>query len=254
MKKGKNTILNISPYEGIAKYYDELMDHVDYKQWAEYIKTIFSLHDKKIKSLVDMSCGTGSLLVPLSKSRIHLTGSDNSFRMLQLAKEKTKDSDIHFIAADFRKLPFLDKKFDAALVMYDSVNYLLKEKEVQLFLSEAYRILKKHGLLIFDVVTPYTCSKYFRNYHVQEFDENGDGYERKSWFDEKKSLQYNEFHINYDNETFFERHKQRIRSVEHWADLLKQSLFADFTVFGDFTFMPAKKKSERVHFICEKGK
>ena len=33
----------VQPYEGLAGYYDELMEHVNYKQWSRYIKSIFSM-------------------------------------------------------------------------------------------------------------------------------------------------------------------------------------------------------------------
>jgi len=252
MTKHKNRRSKLKPYDGIAQYYDELMDHVNYKQWAKYLQTIFSLQDKKIKSIIDMSCGTGSLLSSLAGAKLQLTGSDNSFMMLKHAKEKTKSSKIRFAAADFVKLPFQKNEFDAALALYDSVNYLLKEKDVQSFFNEVHRVLKKQGLLIFDVVTPYTCKKYFSSYHVQEFDDNGEGYDRKSWFDENKSIQYNEFIINQNSGSFFEKHKQRIRSIERWFELVEAGPFAYCSVFGDFTFMPAKENAERVHFICVK--
>ena len=252
MTKQKNGRRQLKEYDGIAQSYDELMDHVNYKQWAKYLQTIFSLHDKKIKSLIDMSCGTGSLLASMAASKIQLTGSDISFQMLAQAKEKCRNRNIRFAAADFMNLPFSDNEFDAALVLYDSVNYLLKDKDVQMFFNEADRILKNKGLLIFDAVTPYTCRTYFRNYHVQEFDENGRGYDRKSWFDEKKSIQYNEFLISCNDGTFLEKHKQKIRSIRSWSKLVQAGPFADFTIFGDFTFMPAKKNAERVHFVCEK--
>ncbi|HID63759.1 MAG TPA: hypothetical protein EYP49_13630 [Anaerolineae bacterium] len=121
-----------------------------------------------------------------------------------------------------------------------------------LFLHEARRILNRGGLLIFDVVTPYTCMKYFSDYQEKHFDSQGQGYSRKSRFDQGRSLQYNEFIIKHNGRVYKEKHKQRIRSIERWIELVSDVFSENFEIFGDFCLRPPKMSAERVHFVCEK--
>jgi len=242
----------VQPYEGLAGYYDELMEHVNYKQWSRYIKSIFSRQHKRVRSLIDLSCGTGSHLTALGASRRVLFAADNSLPMLKQAKSKNPDRVSGFINADFRRLPFCSNKFDAVVSLYDSVNYLLKDRDVLLFLQETLRILNSGGLLIFDVVTPYTCIKFFKDYHEENFDEQNNGYERRSWFDARRAVQHNRFRLKHEGRVLQEEHKQRIRSIEEWSGLVDGVPFNERVQFGDFTLLPPKETAERVHFVCRK--
>jgi len=47
------------PYDFLAEMYDDIMEHVNYVQWASYIKTLLS-SERKLQRFVDLSCGTGS--------------------------------------------------------------------------------------------------------------------------------------------------------------------------------------------------
>lgn len=252
MPKQKNRPFLLNPYEGLAPFYDLLMKHVNYKQWARHIKSLFFVSEKKIKSLVDLSCGTGSHLLSLRAPGRIIFASDLSLAMLKQAKNKNPTGKSAFINASFYAPPFAGHKFDAALALYDSVNYILDDRDVLLFLQESRRILNHGGLLIFDVVTPYTCIKYFIDYHEKHFDRQEQGYERKGWFDRERSLQFNEFIIKRNGRVYREKHKQRIRSVGEWTELVADVFYENYRIFGDFSLRPPTATAERVHFVCEK--
>jgi len=250
----KNHKQEVKPYDRLAGFYDGLMAHVNYKQWTRYIKSFFDLSPNRVKVIADLSCGTGSHLPGLAGTDRLVVGSDLSLNMLRIAKRKINKKALYLVNADFKALPFASRKFDAAIALYDSVNYLLEDGEVLHFLAEAARFLKNDGLLIFDVVTLHTCKKYFRNFEESRFDQQGEGYQRKTWFDKKRSLQFNAFRIQHKRQVFYELHRQKIRTVRQWAKLVKHSAEWDYRVFGDFTLLPAKATSERVHFVCRKKK
>ncbi len=239
------------PYELLAEMYDAVMEHVNYTQWAEYIKKILSM-EKTVQRLVDLSCGTGSFLKKLELKNTAFTGSDLSAAMLRQAKAKNIPGMNGFCCADFTALPFRSASFDVAVALYDSVNYLLEEAQVRQFLAETQRILKPGGLLIFDAVTPYICNTAFKDFQETQYFDESTGFDRRSWYDAAEQIQYNEFILHFKDKTYEELHMQKIRKIKEWTKLVKSSPLKLTAVYADYTQHPAKRKSERAHFICRK--
>ncbi len=238
------------PYDGIAPFYDYIMRHVDYKMWARYIKNILLSHSKKTKTLIDISCGTGSLISYYTKNKIQKFGSDISLSMLHAAQKKKNLSGIPFICTDFRHLPFRTDTFDAVICLYDSVNYLLETEEINSFFEDIAAILKDNGLFIFDVVTPELCAQVFADYREEKF-WGLNGYKRRSWYKPETHMQYNRFEVTDNDKTTIELHRQKIRPIEDWKALLYDSPFQVVGILGDFTFRPPKRNAERIHFVCK---
>ena len=76
------------PYTKLAVIYDRLMDHVDYVDWGEYILNLIIESGVNINSLIDLSCGTGSLLAYLQGKIEILYGCDSSKEMISEALKK----------------------------------------------------------------------------------------------------------------------------------------------------------------------
>lgn len=241
----------VVPYSKIAPFYDEIMEHVNYKQWAKYIKTILSLYQHKPKTIIDLSCGTGSLFKHLKSTKWKIFGNDLSFEMLELVQEKVGSEPIPIFCSDFRNLPIRQNSFDLALVLYDSVNYVIGDDQVLPFFDEIYSILKNNGLFIFDAVTPYICKKAFSDYSEKKF--WGDlGYKRSAWYIDGEDHQYNEFHVQISRKTYKETHIQKIRSIDEWKKFLENSKFNLLSIYNNFSLNKVHKKTERAHFVCKK--
>ncbi len=239
------------PYDFLAEMYDDVMEHVNYVQWASYIKTLLS-SERKLQRFVDLSCGTGSLLKNLDLENTVFAGCDLSVSMLRQAVSKNIPGMDGFCCSDFTALPFRAASFDAAAALYDSVNYLMDETQVGRFFSETTRILKPGGILIFDAVTPYICNTAFKHFQETQYFDETTGYDRRSWYDTLEQIQYNEFILHFNENIIEELHTQRIRKIKEWEKLVKKSQLKLEAVYADFTLKPAKRKSERAHFICRK--
>ena len=239
------------PYSRIAPYYDHMMNHVDYAMWSRYIDFILDYYAVKARRIIDLSCGTGSFMLrfPL-KGRIVLSG-DLSMVMLKEAVRKGLQRKLPLFCADVRQLPFADGVADVILFLYDSINYLIENDAVISLLQQTYRVLRSGGVFIFDVVTPYICRKEFMDYfesHVQ----NGEGYERRGWFNEEEQIQYNEFIVHHKGRKYLETHRQKIRSLREWDDLIGRTPFRVSGRLNEFTFRSPNRRSGRVHYVCEK--
>jgi len=252
MLKETKTLLS-EPYDYLAEIYDQVMEHVNYKQWAGYIKTIITSEQNQTRCVVDLSCGTGSMLKHLNLKNTKLIGCDLSTSMVKRAANKGGQNGRAFLCADFLTIPFKDASMNVAVALYDSVNYLLTDTQVLQFFNEVNRILKPGGLLIFDAVTPHICKTAFKDYQETQYFNEDEGYERRSWYDAGEQTQYNEFTIQLGDEIVEELHQQKIRRVKEWERLLKKSPLKTESVYANFTFRPVQRKSERAHFVCRAG-
>lgn len=250
MEMPKNLPQKVTPYSALALYYDHIMEHVNYHQWANYVKILFRYSNRSVRMVGDLACGTGSLLRFMKGFRRKVFGFDLSLSMLNQAQKKLLK--IPFTCADFLYLPLKPSSLDAALVLYDSINYLFTDDEIQQFFSDVYLSLRPGGIFIFDIVTPHLCSTVFKHYQEQGMLDENNRYERKSFFIDEQQIQINQFKIWIKGRIYEEEHRQKIWDLDHWQELIKKSPFKLVKIFSNFTLNPVHENSERVHFVLIK--
>ena len=108
------------------------------------------LKGQNVKSVLDMTCGTGSQVFHLEKNGYKVTGSDFSPELLKQAREKAKAAklDIKFIDGDMRKLKV--GHFDAVITMFNAVWHLTKAGFSKA-IKNIGNNLKDGGIYIFDI-------------------------------------------------------------------------------------------------------
>ncbi len=237
------------PYDKLALIYDKLMSHVNYKIWADYIISLFQYSDIKVNSLIDLSCGTGSLLTNFINKQYSFWGSDISFPMISQAQKKFDNTCL--IVSDVKQIAFKPNSFDAVLLLYDSLNYMQNEEQIDKLFNEVNRILRKGGVFIFDVITDLLCKTHYKNFEEEE-NWGESGYLRHSHYNENINIQQNDFRITIGNNTFFESHIQKVFSDMKIVKCLNQNNFEIAAQLDDFTFHHSGDDSERVHNVCLK--
>ena len=109
----------MSSYDSIAQLYDSVV--ADPTKKAQWLKQLIHKHHPVARSILELACGTGSVLEVLAKD-YQVAGLDNSTGMLKVARKRLPKTDFfHADMANFRT----DKKFDTILCIYDSINHLL---------------------------------------------------------------------------------------------------------------------------------
>lgn len=99
--------------------------------------------------VLDVACGTGDMMVELTKRGAVATGVDISEEMLTIAKRKLPQST--FLFANAENLPFEDATFDAVTCAFGVRNFVNLEKG----LGEMMRVLKPSGcLVVLELATP----------------------------------------------------------------------------------------------------
>ncbi len=242
----------VAPYSILANIYDQVMSHVNYELWANYIAKIAKRNLMNVENVLDISCGTGNLCDFLERYGYSVMGCDSSSKMVKTAQEM-HDNSILFWCADMKR-PSLHKKVNIVVSLYDSMNYLLDDKDWVECFENVYDILQKDGLFIFDVSTLYNSIYIFKNY-VQREEFYNASYYRKSYFKKDDQIQINYFEIQlneFPQTIFCETHQQRIRSLENVKSLIDDTNFSLVGCYRNFTFQPAVEKSERIHLVLKK--
>jgi SAM-dependent methyltransferase len=134
-------------YDVISRFYDAFVD--DPAKKAAWLKQLIRKHQPSAKSVLELACGTGSVLKQLSED-YQVVGLDNSVGMLALAQEKLPNAT--FIEADMSDFD-INAKFDVVICVYDSINHLLHFSEWESMFSAAAKHLNPNGVFIFDMNT-----------------------------------------------------------------------------------------------------
>lgn len=100
--------------------------------------------------MLDCSCGIGTQAIGLASHGHHVTGTDLSPRAVARATREAVSRGVRLdtAAADMRRLPFRDGRFDTVVCADNSLPHLLTERDVRTALAETRRVLRPGGLLL----------------------------------------------------------------------------------------------------------
>ena len=138
-------IVEENVFDKMGKYWEEMADQNSTDCQLEFIKN--TLNSEEL--ILDLACGTGRHLIPLSKEGYKMVGLDVSSNLLRIAKKR--GGDIQLINADMRFLPFTSKAFSSVVSMDTSFGYLPTEKGDLQCLTAVRESLMDGGMLIVDV-------------------------------------------------------------------------------------------------------
>lgn len=161
-------------YNVLAPVYDRLNDTVSYSDWADYIEKCFERFGgkKKIRSVLDLGCGTGSMTLELSSRGYDMTGLDISEEMLSVADNRVRDAginDVLFICGNMCAFE-LYGTVDAVICCLDGINHLTDRDDLLACFSLVSNYLEDGGLFIFDLNTPYKFKTVYsdRDYILED--------------------------------------------------------------------------------------
>jgi len=128
------------------------------KDYAKLVKNklntkefeIVNKYINKKHKILDLCCGTGRNLIPLTKSKYKIEGIDFSKGMINEAikyakKEKVK---IKIEQGDATSINRKNSYYDLVLLLGDSLGSIPKRENRQKTINEIYRILKPNGIFI----------------------------------------------------------------------------------------------------------
>jgi ubiquinone/menaquinone biosynthesis C-methylase UbiE len=245
-------------FSHFAQFYDEFMlKLVDYPAWVEYVISIWDFFNIKPKIILDLACGTGIPSIIFLKKGYQVIGVDKSSEMLKIFRKKLAENEnlkskVLLIESDITDFT-LDILVDACVSFYDSINYLLTEKDLEKCFSLVYKFLKKGGIFTFDMNTIFVLEKFWgNNTFVRESENLKTIWENR--FDKKLNLStlYLKCYRKNNQGFFLEVHKERGYEYKTIIKILRKVGFQKVKLYQHLTFLPARKNSLRIMVVALK--
>ncbi|HZU85991.1 MAG TPA: class I SAM-dependent methyltransferase [Anaerolineaceae bacterium] len=136
-----------------SSLYDGLYQEKNYPAECDLIERAMAVYaQRRIHTILDLGCGTGSHAVLFAQRGYAVTGVDRSEAMLRQAQLKTvgMENAPVYVPSDLKGLR-LEKKFDVVLMMFAVLGYQYTNEEVQTALQTVREHLEPGGIFIFDV-------------------------------------------------------------------------------------------------------
>jgi SAM-dependent methyltransferase len=145
-----------------ATAYDSWADYYDLGDCdrAPFIAFYRNLLGDRTRSIVELGCGTGTIVSALAerlKRRdgnlhgIRIVGIDGSEGMLKIAR--SRDADLEWVFGDIRTPP-VQGRFDLAFCCFNTLQHLLRDEDLLQALVSARELLVDDGIFAFDIYQP----------------------------------------------------------------------------------------------------
>lgn len=261
--------LVVPPYTALAAGYDCVMAHVDYDVWAAYAHRLLRDHGDATGTarVLELGCGTGALAVRLQPLGPYpaYTATDRAEAMLREARAKADawGAPLTVRRADFTALAeagLPGAPFDAALLLYDGLNYVLDAARLPAVFAGVADVLRPGGLFVVDQTTPANSAA-----HADAFDDAGRdpvhaadatrafAYVRHSRYDAEAGLHITTLDLTVDGgRTVREEHVQRVYTPGTLRAVIAAGPLTEEAAYDGFTRDAAHAGSYRVHWVLRR--
>ena len=237
----------MKPYERLSKVYD--LGWGDFsKQYIDLINELFSERGIRRATILDIACGTGTLAIELAKYGHVVHGIDSSPEMIRIAKSKSTGlPNLSFDIQDMVRFN-VDGEFDLVTCTFDSINYILKLRDLREFLFRVASVLCKAGLFIFDSNTSHLYRSHAGETQKREL--NGQSFVQHCSYDSKR----NEASIAFSfSDGTYEVHRQRAYDYDELEPLLYHAGLNVIHLYSWFDKIPYSSNTPKLFCVAEKG-
>lgn len=241
-------------FTSVAEVYDSLMAVVPYGFWVEYVELLWKWFALRPRRVLDLACGTGSVLYELILGGYEAEGADASAAMLAVAARKLP-AGTRLWEQDARELRLPGPPFDACVCLFDSLNYLLEPDDLRRAFRGVYRHLVPGGSLVFDMNS-------IRALETGMFNQRGTGEDASLEFEWHSAWEpaarlctiRMEFRTHGPDGTrvFHETHVQRGYTQEEVVRALQSAGFSLLGAFDAYTTRPPTARSDRLFFVAQR--
>jgi SAM-dependent methyltransferase len=239
-------------FRDVAEIYDSLMSVVPYRLWISYVERIWERLGRCPGRVLDLACGTGNTTLELARRGREVVGVDYSAPMIEIAR--TKAPSIPFYVQDARALD-LPERFDDAVCLFDSLNYILEWEGLTAALEGVGRHLEPGGTFVFDL-------NAIRALEEEMFTQAGHGRDasvayvwQSHYFPESRLCRIDmQFLVHEASGTrqFAETHWQRGYTLDEVREAQAAAGLQPVAVFDAFTFDPPTARSDRLYFVAQR--
>ncbi len=250
-------------YDLIAPFYDKINADIDYSEWADFIeKILINEYNGRPELVLDLACGTGTMLLELAKRGYDMIGVDCSFEMLNIARPRLEEEGLAdkvlLLCQDMSDFE-LYGTVDLVISCLDSINHITRTSELAKCFELVHNYLSPDGLFLFDINGKYKFENiYADNSYVME--EEGAVCIWQNYYNPQNRLCH--FYITLFSENGdgkYERNDEtqveRMYTLKYIKKILKENSFEFIGAYSDFDFSNATDNCERIYIVarCKKG-
>ncbi len=263
-------------FDGFARFYDG-----DYRDYSDDIALVLRTARAAGRSVLELGCGTGRVLLPLAGNGCHVIGLDTSAALLAIARRKLAHRGyanlgyanqaavdgsvkVRLVQGDMTGFELAEREIDFAFVVSNTLMHVTTQAGQLKVLQCAQRHLRAGGLLLIDLFNPdiaylETIAGIQELADWWEDEESGATVLKWSTRTVDAAQQMQETVFVYE-EVFADGRNAQTRlsfPLRFWwpdegAMLLEQAGFAVDEVCGDFDGGPYRSDSERLIFIARR--
>ena len=246
-------MIETMPYSKFSSVYDEVMDHVDFQEWANFI--IGSWKETKLPDkILDLGCGSGTLLNHFPSSIGTKVGIDSSLQMLEMAKKKYPK--IQYIQSDIIYFS-LKEKFPLVVSTHDTLNYILQPEKLITHFQTVNKNMELGGYYFFDLSSEYNL---IHNFHKKQLFYNIDSV-KLTWrntYNQKRKVITSTliFSIFKDLkiQKYRETHYQKFHPHSIILKILQKTGFSLVSIGSDYKTWTLKKDCCLINYLAKKIK
>lgn len=159
----------VPPYSRYAELYDELGQSHFAVAVLPLVARATERYHVPVRRILDLACGTGAVAIHLASQGYQVTGVDRSPHMLRVARKKARLAgvEVSFLRQSMTRLR-TPGSFDLVLCLYDSINHLLRVRDLEAAVSGVAAALNPGGLFVFDVNTAHCLAHDWGNQIAEE--------------------------------------------------------------------------------------
>lgn len=144
----------LPPYSITAALYDRMIGRFAFEQWRENYERLNKRYQLDLTCCADVACGTGLASRHLAQGGTTILAVDRSPEMLKAAVAATRGLKVILLRQDMRYL-YLPRRVSLIICATDSINYLLKAKDIRRALRSFNLNLTTGGYILFDMNTAW---------------------------------------------------------------------------------------------------
>lgn len=245
-------------YTALAPFYDIFNGEIDYVKWADFVEENFRrFAARPVHSVLDLGCGTGTMLLELARRGYDMTGVDGSPEMLAVARDRTdeagKSEEVLLLCQDLAEFE-LYGTVDAVVCCLDTLNHITDTEALSRCLHWVHNYLEPNGIFLFDINSPHKFRTVYgdRDYVLED---EGVVCTWQNCYDEESGLC--DFYITlfaeeedgrYSRTDLFRQ--ERMYPLPLIRRLLRENGFELLSVSDGFHFEKPARKAERFYIAA----
>ncbi|MFC2173064.1 class I SAM-dependent methyltransferase [Acidobacteriota bacterium] len=245
-----------------TKYYDHIAhgcgEALATKEDISFVREAFeSKCNGNVKSILDIGCGTGRYLIPLTLEGFRVTGVDDCPDMLSQCKARlgARDLQTNLVELDLMELPSIEN-YDAVLCMNSVICYFLDTSDIIRALSTFLNVLRPGGLLLLEIWNIFANTSSFGKTSTRNIEDGRLQIMCKEhcWYESFRSIYHCKLDVEIndgkDNHTFTHEEILRAMTAGEMIAYLKEVGFIDIASFARLDTLEPESGDEELVFLA----